>query len=319
MRQLETATLDGAARFYAGEMMQPDRKSGAGNFVGGPGLVKQDLYNFTYKDEFDYIVKNMKGWLGKAALTEFEAMVKEFAPREDKVYAAMLKEKLAIDPDGKHIPGCIGTVELGNRFIGTRTKVIKTRSWGELMIQKNVYQPVYAGEPEERKAGNKNLKELPEGADPWPVEVYQMTAPTISAEAAIAMADALTARIDEGSTAATIRGRTGTKPVDPDATESGTLLFTLTMSDPSFGAGADAAPGGRITANAITNDTSADATNTLTYCRIGATGTGADDHVDGDAGTSAADFIFNTTSIVSGAVVSMSSLTITQSQGSGAT
>ena len=136
----------------------------------------------------------------------------------------------------------------------------------------------------------------------------------IAAVAAIAACDAIVDRLDLGTTAATIRGRSGTQPADPDAAESGTLLFTLTCSDPAFGAAVDAAPGGRATANSITDDSSADATGTLAYCRAGATGTGADDVIDGEAGTSSADFNFNTVSIVSGSTVSMTSWTVTMPQ-----
>ena len=42
-RSLETATLDGAARHYAGEWMRPDRRSPSDKlFVGGPSYVLQD-------------------------------------------------------------------------------------------------------------------------------------------------------------------------------------------------------------------------------------------------------------------------------------
>lgn len=321
MRALDTTTLDAAARHYAGEFMRVDQRTPSGNFfLGGPNYVFQDLYNATYKDEHEYLVNGIKEWLGGSALKEFETRAKNaFAPREDKVYADLLRKKLAVDPNGNHIPGAIGTVQIGSRFVGTRMKIVKTKRFGEIMLPKNVYWPVYAGEPEEREAGNTRLDPLPKGADPWPSIEYHATNPNISAELALAMIDTLTGRLDEGSTAATIRGRTGTQPADPDAAESGTLLFTLTMSDPAFGAGSDIAPGARVSAAAITNDSSADATNTLTYCRVGATGTGADDHIDGSAGTSAADFIFNTVSIVSGAVVSMSSFTVTLPQGATAT
>jgi len=136
----------------------------------------------------------------------------------------------------------------------------------------------------------------------------------LAAATAIAACNAVVDALDGGTTAATIRGRTGTQPADPDAAESGTLLFTLTCTDPAFGGAVDGAPGGVATASAITDDSSADATGTLTYCRAGATGTGADDIIDGEAGTSGADFNFNTVSIVSGSTVSMTSWTVTMPQ-----
>jgi hypothetical protein len=320
-RSLEVSTLDSAARHYAGEWLRPDRKSPSGQvFVGGPSYVMQDLHNATFKDEHESLVRGVKEWLGGKALAEFEQKAKEvFAPREDTVFHQLLREHLAIDPDGNHIPGTIGKVQIGSRIIGVRPKVVKTRRFGEIILPKNEYWPVYAGEPEERDAKSTRPDPLPEGAEPWPLEILQATNPNISAEAAIAGLDAIVARLDEGATAATIRGRTGAQPADPDAAESGTLLFTLTMSDPAFTGAADDSPGALATASAITDDASADATNTLTYCRVGATGAGADDHIDGSAGTAAADFIFNTVAIVSGATVSMSSFTILLPQGATAT
>lgn len=346
-RQLEIETLDNAARHYAGEWLRPDRKSPSGEvFVGGPSYVLQDLYNATYKDEHEILVKGVKEWMGGKALAEFERMAKaKFAPREDKVFHALLKERLAIDPKGKHIEGAIGTVEVGVRPIDRRLFKVETlasimyrrenglkRDWkGRQFVQREgLYTwPVYAGEAEERIAEEHGVRSgvadplpdtamptLPDGSRPGPLNA---TNPNISIEAAQAGLDAIVARLDEGSTAAVIRGRTGSQPADPDATETGTLLFTLTMSDPAFGAAADIAPHARATASAITNDSSADATNTLTYCRVAATGTGADDHIDGSAGTSSADFVFNTVAIVSGAVVSMSSFTVTLPQGATAT
>lgn len=133
----------------------------------------------------------------------------------------------------------------------------------------------------------------------------------ISNAAAIRLADAFDDEVNIGSTAAAIDIRTGAQPADPDTAATGTLLATLTMSDPAFGAAADANPGGRITASAITSDTSADATGTAGYFRIRATGTGADDVADGECGTSGADLNFNTTSITSGSTVAITSLTVT--------
>lgn len=347
-RTIDTQTLDAAAHHYAGQWLAPDRKSISGAvFVTGPSYVMQELYNATYKDEHEYLVRGVKEWLGGKALAEFEKRAKEmFAPRADAVFHALLKEKLAIDPNGNHIPGAIGTVQYGVRPIARRMFQVETRAsiryrkenglkrdWGgrEFVWRERLLTwPVYAGEAEERTAGNvtpigqSGADELPEDAMPTQPDgrrpgAVGATNPNISVEAAIGACDFIVDSLDEGSTAATIRGRTGAQPADPDAAESGTLLFTLTMSDPAFGAAADIAPHARATANAITSDSSADATGTLGYCRAGATGTGADDHIDGSAGTSAADFIFNTVSIVSGATVSMSSFTVTLSQGATAT
>lgn len=133
----------------------------------------------------------------------------------------------------------------------------------------------------------------------------------ISNVAAKALADQLKTQIDIGTTASVIDIRSGAQPADPDTAATGTLLATLTMSDPSFGAATDANPGGLITASAITDDSSADATNTAGYFRIRATGTGADDVCDGEVGTSGSDLNMNTTAITSGSTVSITSMTVT--------
>ncbi|GMQ90614.1 MAG: hypothetical protein BMS9Abin10_1013 [Gammaproteobacteria bacterium] len=319
-RQLDTVTLDKAARHYAAQWMQPDLRSPSGKvFVGGPSYVLQDFNNFTFKDEFEHLLAGIKGWLGPKGLADFEAKSKEqLTPRDTKVFHDLLAEHLAVDPQGRHIAGAIGKTQIGNRIVGKRQVFFRTKRHEHLLI-KNVYWPIYAGEEEERAAGSKAVTPLPR-ADLPPAPAGGMAlVPNISAALAIKLADLIDDEFNIGSTAAEIRGRTGAQPVDPDAVESGTLLFTLPMAATAFAAAADAAPGGVITAAAITDDSSADATGTLGYCRSAATGTGADDVVDGEAGTSGADFNFNTLAIVSGATISMTSFTITVPQGSTAT
>lgn len=333
-RNLDTVTLIGAADHYAKEfpkatVINPNTK----RKVGGQGYVIQDFYNFTFRDEFDFLVQRIKEKLSQDDLEEFERIEKDqFEPRRDDVFEKLLLEKLAINPAGEHVLGHKGTTQIGNRVVGRYIKEIPRyarRTWrdrllfkkhGKLIdmrfVEKREYWPVYEGEPEEREAGSSIVDKLPPDAQAFtrlPTEVLANN-PRISAEAAIFGCDGIVDRLDEGSTAATIRGRTGTQPADPDATESGTLLFTLTMSATAFGAAVDAAPGGQATANSITSDSSADATGTLAYCRAGATGTGADDHIDGEAGTASADFIFNTLSIVAGSTVNMTSFTVTVPQ-----
>jgi hypothetical protein len=343
-RELDTATLSDAARRYAAAWMQPDRRSvSKKRFISGPRFVLEDLYNVSYKDEFEFIINSdqgIKAWLGGPALADFEKRAKEhFKPREDKVFAALLKEKLAIDPNGKHIEGVIGKVQVGTRPIARRMFEIETRASirrrkelglpvhvkgrtdrETIRVPRLLTWPVYAGEREERDASSSRPDELPEDAMPTLSDGRHAAGvgavnPNISAEAAIGMCNFLVDSLDEGSTAASIRGRTGAQPADPDATEDGTLLFTLVMDDPAFGAAADDSPGALATAGAIADDVSADATNTLGYCRAGATGTGADDHIDGSVGTADANFIFNSLSIVAGALISMSAFTVFQPQG----
>lgn len=132
--------------------------------------------------------------------------------------------------------------------------------------------------------------------------------------AAIAGCDAVVDLLDGGSNGATIQGRSGSQPTDPDTAVSGTNLFTLTCNTTAFGAAADATPGGIATAAAIADDSSADATGTLGYCRASSSNAGDTPltaFIDGEAGTSGADFNFNTLSIVSGSTVSMTSWTVT--------
>lgn len=98
----------------------------------------------------------------------------------------------------------------------------------------------------------------------------------------------------------------GSQPTNVDtALGAQTLLASLALS-------ATAAPGassGVLTFNAITNDSSADATGTAAWFTIT---TSADVRVvDGTVGTSGTDMIIDNTSITSGQVVSCSSLVIT--------
>jgi hypothetical protein len=320
MRTLDTKTLDGAAKYYAG-LFFSDRGKRDRDWVMG------QFYNFTYKDEFEYVREQVKQILGPQANADWNSLaLGRFTDRTDEVYADLLKQKLAIDPDGSHLPGVIGSTEVASRRVGfrlldveapwsiRRRKVLglpKTPETRELIQKFAAWRwPIYAGEEEERKAGN------PFGvADDLPhPEMYMALNTRISNEVALLMCNAAVDNLDEGLGAAVVQGRTGTQPADPDTAVTGTNLFTLVCTDPAFGNAADAAPGGTATASAITDDSSADATGTLGYCRASSTADGAtpaDDHIDGEAGTATADFVFNTLSIVSGSNVGLDSWTVT--------
>lgn len=102
----------------------------------------------------------------------------------------------------------------------------------------------------------------------------------------------------------------GTRPTDADTALSGnTLLATLTL-------GSTAAPGssaGVWTANAITSGTAV-ATGTASFARwVQSNGTTV--IADLSLATSGSEVTINTTSIVSGAVVSCSSMTVTNPVG----
>lgn len=108
-----------------------------------------------------------------------------------------------------------------------------------------------------------------------------------------------------------IRIYDGSQPATADtAVGAQVLLAELRFGADAFGA----ASGGTITANAITDDSSANATGTAAWARILASN-GTTVWFDGSVGTATANVILNTVSIVSGAVVSCSALTFTVSKG----
>ena len=123
---------------------------------------------------------------------------------------------------------------------------------------------------------------------------------------ASALADAFTTALDAG-TAGIITIYTGTIPTNANtAIGAQTLLATLTFSATSFGA----ASNGVITANAITSDSSADATGTAAWARILTQG-GGTTICDIDVGTSGATMNFNTVAFTSGSVIACTSFTFT--------
>lgn len=130
---------------------------------------------------------------------------------------------------------------------------------------------------------------------------------SITQAAAKAMCDALVDLIDVGG-AGSLKIYDGTRAATTDtAVGAQVLLATLPFSATAFGAATTASPS-VATANAITNDSAADATGTATWFRIlNGSGTAI---MDGNVGTSAADLILNTASIVANAVVSITAGTV---------
>lgn len=123
--------------------------------------------------------------------------------------------------------------------------------------------------------------------------------------------DAVVDAIDAGAGAGTIKIYTGTQPANADvAISTQTLLATLTFSDPAFGATNSS---GVATANAITSDSSADATGTATWARIA--DSNGNTIFDCDVGTSAATIVLNSVAITTGGTVSISSFTMTHPDG----
>lgn len=115
--------------------------------------------------------------------------------------------------------------------------------------------------------------------------------------------DDINTRINAGAGAGLLRVYDGTRPATGGTAT--TLLAELTFSDPA----APSASGGVLTFSAITQDSSANATGTATWCRI-VDSTGAF-VADGSVGTSGADYNLNTTSITAGVAVSCTSATLT--------
>ncbi len=164
-RTLDTATLNEAAKVWAGHFTLPSRFSNRDSetAIYGREWALQSLFRADYKDEFEYLLPKFKARLGPDSLAEFEKEAMErFTPRSQETFEKILADKLAIDPDGNHIPGKIGTSVVGQTKVGTRV----TRHG-----MKDARWSLYAGEAEERAAGNvRERGKVGKGADPLPPE-----------------------------------------------------------------------------------------------------------------------------------------------------
>jgi hypothetical protein len=125
---------------------------------------------------------------------------------------------------------------------------------------------------------------------------------TVNAEA-----DALARLLDNGY----LRVYSGSQPATADtALGAQVLLAELRFNATS----APAASAGVLTFNALTSDTSADATGTAAFYRaLKSDGTSV--VMDGSVGTSSADLVLNSTAIQSGAQVDVTSFAVTVSKG----
>lgn len=120
--------------------------------------------------------------------------------------------------------------------------------------------------------------------------------------------DARAAAYNGGS----LRIYSGARPANVAAGVSGTLLAQLTFGATAFGASSNRV----LTANAITQDSSADATGTAGYAACFTSGgTLISLHSLGLSG-SGAECIISATAITAGMTVTCSSMTITQPDGS---
>lgn len=130
--------------------------------------------------------------------------------------------------------------------------------------------------------------------------------------------DAVVDAIDTGTTdaAGALIIYDGSEPDDVEVAIAGqTILAQLDMSNPAFTAATPTSGGtnSTATANAISDDTSADATGTAAFWRIENRDNVA--VLQGTCGTSGQDINFNTLAIQSGATVQVTSLTITMPNG----
>lgn len=131
----------------------------------------------------------------------------------------------------------------------------------------------------------------------------------ISTAAAAAACNGVVDLLDAGAGAGYIEIRTGSQPATVGTAASGTLLGTLTLSKPAFGNATSASPA-VATAAAITSDSSADATGTAGWFRAyDSAGTAI---IDGSvtATGGGGDLTLDSTSIVAGGTIAMTSWTV---------
>lgn len=121
-----------------------------------------------------------------------------------------------------------------------------------------------------------------------------------------AMVNALTAAVDAGPAAGTVKVYTGVQPANADAAATGTLLLTFTCADPSFAA---AASGSASMNTSPVLSATAVASGTAGWARV-ADSTGAT-VFDGAVGTSGTDFTISSTAVTSGATVTLSAGSLT--------
>ena len=134
-----------------------------------------------------------------------------------------------------------------------------------------------------------------------------MATTIISAAARSAACNAVVDLIDAGNAAGTIKIYTGAQPAGPGTAPSGTLLATLTFSDPAFGS----ASSGVATASAITADSSADDTGTAGWARIADSDGTAILDVNVGATGSGATIEFDSVAFEAGGAVNITSMSFT--------
>jgi len=125
---------------------------------------------------------------------------------------------------------------------------------------------------------------------------------TLSAAAANAMADALGTLLNGGSA----KFYTTPRPATADtAITTQTLLATSTFANPAFAS----ASAGVLTAHAMTDESDAPASGTAVWFRAVTSGAAA--VLDGSVGTSDADCVLSTVTVLQHGVLSITSCTLT--------
>lgn len=125
-----------------------------------------------------------------------------------------------------------------------------------------------------------------------------------------AACDSVVDALDAGAAAATVEIRTGSQPASANDAATGTLLATITLGDPAFGAAAS----GVATANAIATDTG-DAAGTAGWFR--AKDSDGNTVLDGSvtATGGGGDMELNTTTISAGVNIDVVSWIVTMPAG----
>lgn len=119
-----------------------------------------------------------------------------------------------------------------------------------------------------------------------------------------AMLDSITTA---AGASALLRIYDGTRPANPGTAVTTQVLLAELTCNATF---APAASGGVLTLNAITQDSSANATGTATWFRLVTSGGTA--CIDGNVGASGSDLNLSSTSIATGQTVSVTSFVITE-------
>lgn len=140
----------------------------------------------------------------------------------------------------------------------------------------------------------------------WVITMLTLLSPLMALRLANATRSAACNAVVDLLDSGTIAIRTGAQPINVDDVDSGTLLATLTFGVTAFGA----ASNGVATANAITSDTTADASGTAAHARIKTSVAAI--HSDCTCGQGSGDINFDNNVIVAGGTVAISSMTWTQ-------